>query len=142
MADSNPYSAPVLSSPIPLRSSVLFGGLAAAVATLVAIVAVVMTGVIAWELVVGVKGALFAGMLGGALGLALLRHGHWLPRALGGILGSAVGGYFVIAAAEQAVPGSSTWAVRGGLLGTAFGIPTAVLVASTAGMVVQLTRRD
>ena len=120
---------------------VMFGAIAAAGVALVAIVGVVVIGMVAWEMVVGIKGALFAAMFGGALGAALRRQGNWLARVLGGFFGGAIGGFFAIAAAEQTLPGSTTWAIRGVFLGTAFGVPTALLIASVVGTAVNLARR-
>lgn len=120
----------------------LFGSIAAAGSALVAIVIVVVIGMVAWETVVGFKGALCTALFGGALGAALRRCGYSLARALGGLFGGAVGGFFAIAAAEQAVPGSTAWAIHGTLLGAAFGVPTALLIASVVGTVVHLAWRS
>jgi hypothetical protein len=119
----------------------MFGAIAAAGATLVAIVGVVAIGMVAWVTVVGIKGSLFAALFGGTLGAALRRHGNWLARFLGGLFGGAIGGFFAIAAAEQALPGSTAWAIRGVFLGAAFGVPTAVLIASVVGTAANLMRR-
>ena len=118
----------------------MFGAIASAGATLVAIVGVVAIGMIAWETVVGIKGALFAALLGGALAEALNRHSNWLANVLGGLFDGAIRRFFAIAAAEQALPGSAAWPMRGDFLGAAFGVPTAVLIASVVGTAVNLAR--
>lgn len=110
----------------------------AVAATLVAIVMVVLVGMASWGAVVGTRGLWIGAMVGAAAGLALRRRGHWLPRLIGGFLGGMIGGYFAVAAAEQALPGSYAWATRGGLLGAAFGVPVAILFAAVVAFLVRL----
>jgi hypothetical protein len=139
MTNSSPDSQPPTSASEPKkRACVLCSVMLAVAATLVAIVMVVLVGVASWGAVVGTRGSWIGALIGAVLGLALRRYGHWLPRLIGGFLGGMIGGYFAVAAAEQAVPGSSEWAIRGGLLGAAFGVPVAMLFAAIVGALVRL----
>lgn len=139
MTNSVPDSLPPTSfSNVKKRACVFCSVMLAVAATLVAIVAVVLVGMASWGAVVGTRGSWIGALIGAALGLAMRRRGHWLPRLIGGFLGGMIGGYFAVAAAEQAVPGSYAWAIRGGLLGAVFGVPVAMLFAAVVGALVRL----
>lgn len=139
MTNSSPDSLPPTSPSKAKRGDcILFSMLLAVAATVVAIVVVVLAGMASWGAVVGTRGSWIGALVGAVMGLALRRRGHWLPRLIGGFLGGMIGGYFAVAAAEQAVPGSYAWAIRGGLLAALFGVPVAMLFASIVGALVRL----
>jgi hypothetical protein len=112
----------------------------AEIAVFAGLSAVVIVGMLAWGAVQGPNGAIIAAVVGALLGVALRGFGDWPARSLAGGVGGAIGGFFAVAAAEQSPPGSVEWAVRGGLLGAAFGVPIAAVVAIAVGVIVTLVR--
>jgi hypothetical protein len=119
MTNSDPDSLPPTSaSKAKKRACVLCSVMLAVAATLVAIVMVVLVGMASWGAVVGTRGLWIGAMVGAAAGLALRRRGHWLPRLIGGFLGGMIGGYFAVAAAEQALPGDSRRVAGCGIRGS------------------------
>ena len=116
------------------------GTIGAVIATIAGLATIILVGMLAWDAVVGLGGAIIAAVVGALLGGLLRGFGDWPVRSLAGAAGGAVGGFFAIAASEQSPPGSAEWAVHGGLLGVVFGVPVAAVVAFAAGAIVAIVR--
>src|SRR5947209_875337 len=109
------------------------GTIGAVIAAVAGLAAVVILGMLAWGTVVGPNGAIIASVVAALLGAALRGFGNWPVRSLAGGVGGAIAGFFAVAAAEQSAPASVEWAVRGGLVGAAFGVAIAAVTGVAVG---------
>ena len=131
-----PWRSPPTRTPFrePSMFGCITGGMVGAViAAIAGIAAVVIMGMLAWDAVRGPPGVIIAAVVGALVGGLIRFFGGWPARSLGGGAGGAFGGFFTIAAAEQSPPGSVEWAVNGGLLGAALGVPIAAITACRSG---------
>jgi hypothetical protein len=116
------------------------GILGAATGAVAGTATVVIVGMLAWDAVVGPRGATIAAVVGALAGGVLRGFGDWPVRSLAGGAGGAAGGFFAVAAAEQSQPGSAGWALHGGLLGVGFAVLIAAVVGLAVGVVAGLAR--
>jgi len=98
-------------------------------ASLLALGTYVVIGMIVRPLAVGVQGIALCAALGAGAGAGLRGLGSQGARVVSGFLGGLIGGYFTVASGEAFPPGTIDWALKGGGLGAAFGLPIAVIVA-------------
>jgi hypothetical protein len=127
-------------SDLSLLAGLSWSVLGASLASVAGVATVVVLGLIAWSIVRGFNGIAIAAVIGGGIGAGLHWFGKWPAHLLGGVAGGAVGGFFVIAAAETCRPGSADWAITGGLLGAGFGALVAAALAAAVVLVVALAR--
>jgi hypothetical protein len=102
------------------------------IATMVALLVLVVIGTIAWPVARGIPGIGIAGLIGAATGPFLPSQTSGPARVSGGLLGGLVAGFFAIASGELHTPGTIDWALSGGALGAAFGLPLAAVAAVLA----------
>jgi hypothetical protein len=108
-------------------------------ATLFALVALVVIGMISWSVVRGIPGIGLCAAVGAAAGALLRGPGSRAARVKGGLVGGLVAGYFAVASAERYPPGTIEWALNGSALAASFALP----IAAIAGGVTELSpRRD
>jgi hypothetical protein len=113
--------------------------LGAVLATSIGLITVLIAGVLWWSTIRGFPGVEIAAAVAGLAGAVLRAPGYRFARVLGGLVGGTVAGYFAVAAAEIAAPGSVSWALTGGGYAALFGLPAAFLagwLASLAGTMV------
>ena len=115
-------------------------------ATLLALVAYVVIGMIAGPVAVGLPGLLVCAFLGATAGVGLRGLGSRGARITSGFLGGLVGSYFIQASVEALPWGTLDWAVKGGAFGAAISLPVAFVTAALIelGLIVlsRSSRRD
>src|SRR5262245_60475340 len=140
MSTTQSEKAPPPSGEPSMIGRVIRSTIGGAIAEIVGVATVIVVGMFVWDAVVGVRGPIIAGIVGALLSGLLRGLGDWSARCFAGVVGEVVGGFFAVAAAEQSAPGSTDWAVRGGLIGAALAVPFAVVAAGAAGFVLALVR--
>jgi hypothetical protein len=113
-----------------LRRRMVRSAMGAVVGSLAAVTAVIVIGLAAWDAVRGLNSVFVAGVVGGGVGAGLRGLGDWPARAVGGLVGGAVAGFFTVAAAESSRPGTTEWAMAGGIVGAGLGAAVAAIMGA------------
>lgn len=101
-------------------------------AVLLIVLVLVAVGMASFEIIHGVRGAALGCVLGGLAAFVIPSVGDRFVRHVGGAIGSGVGGFFAVAAAEGHAPGTAKWAFFAVLLGGGLGLAAGSLFALLA----------
>jgi hypothetical protein len=110
----------------PIFASIITGGASA----LVGLLFEIGGGLIAWNIFRGVRGILFALVVGGITAWTIRRYFSLPASPIAGAIGAMVAGYMTMAFAEMVQPGSLEWAVKGGAYGAMFGVPIGAVLGA------------
>lgn len=127
-----------LSMTRPLSSRVAWGTAGAVFGAVGGIAVVIVMKAVAFDVVGELTGAVIAAGVGAIVGGLLRSMNTWPARTIGGGMGGAVGGLYVVGLAEDFLPQGADWAFYGSLGAALFAVPTAAVVGTVVGLLCEL----
>ena len=90
--------------------------------------AVLILGVLWWEVGRGLPGMVLGSFCGAVCAQQIRKRTTWPSSVLAASLGAGIASFLAIATGEAIEPGSLEWAARGGLYGATVGLPVSAVL--------------